>query len=60
MNTCKGVCQLKLTTANYTRGWSYLGVGWRKCGTCMISIKTDEFKCPCCKRKLRVGCIIAN
>lgn len=48
---CKNICE-RYETKTYHRGYSFLGLGWKKCRTCCISIKIDSWKCPCCKRKL--------
>ncbi len=51
MNSCKNICE-KLTTKPITIGYNRLGIGWKKCRCCDISIMTDKFRCPCCNSKL--------
>lgn len=48
---CKNLCE-RMNTKAFTMGFASLGEGWKKCRTCCISIKTDNLKCQCCKRKL--------
>ena len=50
MNVCKNKCEV-LVTKHYNMINKYL-TGYMKCRTCCICIKTEEYKCPCCKRKL--------
>lgn len=42
----------RMETKKIQCGWHILGKGWKKCKTCVISIKTKEMKCACCKSKL--------
>ena len=48
MNVCKNKCET-LTTKHYNIINKFL-IGYKKCRTCCICIKTEEYKCPCCLR----------
>lgn len=50
MNICKNKCECLITQKYHTI--NKLVRGFKRCRTCCICIKTDEYRCPCCNRKL--------
>ncbi len=50
MSSCKGSCDF--IDYGYHGNPKYMR-GYRYCTTCMFSMITEEFLCPCCKTTLR-------
>jgi hypothetical protein len=46
--TCKETCIRHKASSRY-------GTGNKRCRTCDLFIKWDEFFCPCCSLRLRAG-----
>jgi hypothetical protein len=49
---CKGICTRLETTGGGK--YSAYTLGYKRCSSCNLFIKTDQKRCPCCKLPLRV------
>lgn len=49
---CKGICARLETTGGGK--YSAYTLGYKRCSSCNVFIKTDQRRCPCCKLPLRV------
>lgn len=49
---CKGICIRYKADKPKQAGKRYL-IGQKRCQTCDIFIKLDDFWCPCCGHRLR-------